>query len=113
MRGTCARISLSMPKAVWSACSPMPRRWVPRRFSFEPNELVDHRSDHRFDDPIRRLVAIDKGLDVDDNLFPHVYAPFDGRGAHMRQEDDVVQFDQLGIDRGLMLEDIEPGAGDL
>ena len=38
------------------------------------------------------------------------------RRAHMRQQDDIAgagKLDQLGIDRRLMLEHVEPGAGNL
>ena len=58
-------------------------------------------------------MAVDEGLDVDDDLLAHVDAAFDRRRAHVRQQHDIVELEQLGVDRRLVLEDVEAGAGDL
>ena len=58
-------------------------------------------------------MPVDEGLDVDDDLLAHVDPTLDGCRPHMGQQDRIVQFDQLGIDRRLVLEDVEAGAGHL
>src|SRR5512132_1636685 len=63
--------------------------------------------------PVGWPVAVDEGLDVDHDLLAHVDPALDRRGAHVRQKHDVVEFAQLWVDRWLVLEDVEAGAGDL
>ena len=61
-------------------------------------------------------MPIQKGLDVDDHLFPHVDPALERGRAHMRQQHDLAdarELDQLRIDRRLVLEDIESGACDV
>jgi hypothetical protein len=62
---------------------------------------------------LRRLVAVGEGLDVDDDLLAHLDAALDRGRAHVRQQHHVVQLEQLRIDRRLVLEHVEAGAGDL
>ena len=62
-----------------------------------------------------RAVAVDEGLDVDDDLLAHVDAALVGRRAHMRQQHDLAlpgELQEARIDRRLLLEHVEPGAGD-
>ena len=63
---------------------------------------------------VRRQVAIEKGLDVDDHLLAHVDAAFDRGRAHVRQQHDLAlarEPRELGVDRGLVLEHVEARAG--
>ncbi len=69
-------------------------------------------SEHRLDHPVGRGVAVGEGLDVDDDLLAHIDAAFDGRRAHMRQQHHVIQLHELGVDRRLVLENVEPRPGD-
>lgn len=52
-------------------------------------------------------------MDVAGGEFGHGRAGFDGRRPQVRQQDDVVELEQTGVDCRLVLEDVEPGAGDL
>src|SRR5689334_21377204 len=90
------------------SCPGMP--WL---FSYSNALLIRARLKHRFQDAVGRLVAVGEGLDVDDDLLAHIDAAFDGGRAHMREQHDVVELQQLRIDRGLVLEDVEAGAGQL
>ena len=70
---------------------------------------------HRRQHAVRRAVAVQEGLDVDDDLFAHVDAAFDRGRAEMRQQHDLAgarELDELRADRGLVLEHVEAGAGD-
>lgn len=58
-------------------------------------------------------MAIDKCLDVDDDLLAHVDATLDGGRAHVGQQDHMGQRQQFGIDRRFVLENIKAGAGNL
>ena len=61
-------------------------------------------------------VAVHEGLDVDDDLLAHVDAAFERRRAHVRQQHDLAvarELDQLRVDRRLVLEHVEAGAGDV
>ena len=77
----------------------------------QSGELARPPSQHRGDDPVRRLVAVHPGADVDDHLFAHVDAALDGGRAHVRQEDDVGQLQELGVDRRLVLIDVQARPG--
>src|ERR1700686_529587 len=70
-------------------------------------------SKHRLEYAVGRAVSVGEGLDVDDHLLAHVDAALDSCRAHMRQQHDIVELEQLGADRRLMLEHVEPGAGQL
>src|SRR5690242_9586019 len=59
---------------------------------------------HRLQDAVRGLVAVDEGLDVDDDLLAHVEPAFQGGRAHMRQQHHIAELEQLRVYRGLMLE---------
>src|SRR3546814_798287 len=63
-------------------------------------------------DAVGRRVAVDEGFDRDDDLLAHGDAALDGGRAHVRQQHHVVEAQKLGIDRRLLLEDVEarPGA---
>ena len=61
-------------------------------------------------------MPIEKGLDVHNDLLAHVDAAFHSGRAHVRQQHDLArarQFDELGVDGGLMLEHVQTGTGDL
>src|SRR5688500_10443116 len=68
-------------------------------------------SEHGFEHAVRRRMPIGEGLDVDYDLLAHVDAALNGGRAHVRQQDHVVERQQLGIDRRLVLEHVEPGPG--
>src|SRR5262249_56145208 len=61
-------------------------------------------------DAVGRRVAVEEGLDVDDNLLAHVDAALESGGAHMRQHHHLLALWQLRIDRRLVLEHIETSA---
>src|SRR3546814_8922765 len=61
---------------------------------------------------IGRAVAIGPGADVSDDLFTHRQPSLDGGRDHMRQQHDVPHREQPLVNGGLMLEHVEPGAGD-
>src|SRR5690348_9703798 len=72
-------------------------------------------SEHRGQYAIRRAVAVHEGADIDDHLLAHVDAPFDRRRSHVRQEHDLSgarEAHELGLDRRLVLEHVEPCPGD-
>ena len=59
-------------------------------------------------------MTIRPDADVDDDLVAHVDAALDGGGAHVGQEHDLAlggELDEFGIDRRLVLEDVEPANG--
>ena len=61
-------------------------------------------------------MAVHEGADVDDNFFADIDAAFDGRRSETRHQHDLAgarELDQLGIDRGLMLENVKACAGDV
>src|SRR5271163_2703313 len=66
---------------------------------------------HRAEDAVGRAVAVGEGLDVDDDLLAHGEPPFDRRRAHMRQKHDIIESTQPRVDRRLVLEHVETGAG--
>jgi hypothetical protein len=70
------------------------------------------RSQHRADDAVGRAVAVGEGLDVDDHPLAHRDAALDRRRAHMRQQHDIVERGEARVDRRLVLEHVEAGAGD-
>ena len=47
--------------------------------------------EHRTDDAVGRAVAVGKGFYVDDDPFTHRDPTFDRRGAHMRQQYDIIE----------------------
>src|SRR5437868_14404300 len=65
----------------------------------------------RAEDAVGRTVTVGEGLDVDDDLLAHREPPFDRRRAHMWQQDDIIEGAQPRVDRRLVLEYIETGAG--
>jgi hypothetical protein len=61
------------------------------------------RSEHRRQDAIGRAMAVEKGLDVDDDLFTHVDAAFESGRAEMRQQHHLAgarELDQLRAQKG-------------
>src|SRR5215468_7058451 len=70
-------------------------------------------SEHCRMDAVGRRVAVEEGLDVDDNLLAHVDTALESGGAHMRQHHHLLALEQLRIDRRLVLEHVETSAGKL
>src|SRR5512132_404254 len=64
--------------------------------------------EHARQHPVGWPVAVGEGLDVDHDLFARVVPALDSRRAHVRQKHDIVELAQLGVDCGLVLEDVEP-----
>src|SRR5437763_1117179 len=61
-------------------------------------------------------MAVEEGLDVDDDLLAHIDPAFERGRSEMRQQHDLAgprELDQFRIDGGLVLEHVEPGAGDV
>ena len=58
-------------------------------------------------------MPVGEGFDIDDDLLAHFITPLDRGRAHMRQENDVRQADQVRIDRGFAFEHVEARPGEL
>ena len=58
-------------------------------------------------------MPVHKGLDIDNDLFAHIDTALDRGRAHMRQEHDIGQLEQLGINGGFVFIDIEARACNL
>src|SRR5277367_5038959 len=81
-------------------------RWNPSAF-----RALQHARQH----PVRRAVAIDEGLDVEDDLLAHIAAALVGGRAHVGQQGDLsrlCQCDQFVGNRRGVLEHIETSPGD-
>ena len=57
-------------------------------------------------------MTIGKGLDINNNLFPHLNAPFMGGRSYMREQDNVIKGQQLWIDLAAAFVDIKPCTGE-
>ena len=62
--------------------------------------------------PVRGIMAIGEGLDVDKDLFAHIDPAFDGCRTHVRQQDHIGQIAKPWVDGRFIFENIETGAGD-
>ncbi len=73
-------------------------------------------SKHGGKNPVRGAMSIKKCLDIHNHLLAHIDTTFDGGGSHVGQQHHFAgprQFDELRVDRGLVLENIQPSTCDL
>src|SRR6516165_3057774 len=135
-RASCATTMPPCATTPWGATMASPARSSPRAASGSASvaasaKQTKHRSannfefmveklglalQHRRQDAIRRPMAVQEGLDVDDDLLAHVDTALKRGRGQMRQQHDLAgarELDQLWIDGRLMLEHVETSAGDV
>src|SRR5215469_13509613 len=131
-RASCATTMPPCATTPWGAAMASPARSSPRAASGSASaKQTKHRSANNFDfmvetpdlalqhrrqDAIRRPMAVEEGLDVDDDLLAHVDTALKRGRGQMRQQHDLAgacELDQLWIDGRLMFEHVETSAGDV